>query len=1845
MSQENITSNKGDITNVINSEPKQIDNSNPVEEQNIQNATVLSETYIPVSEVCDTLDMSAPVRMLYDMNRNLQDIDRKVRGIDLFVMEQLGYKDMISLCRAFGAEQVDAIAAAIVQIQDGKGLILSDMAGSGKGRVIAGIMRYAKLQGKKPIFITEKPNLFSDIYRDIIAIGLDAGIPLRYRSGEVEKTIEVSRELVVSAMKEDINNDDFDLEGFDPELLFKKGNKEITEQAIEEYRKENFPDQTVKVYKYNTNKNYEEDVKGQKRFVPYILNGASSKTEIKDADGNILYKGLPAPKNYEVLESKTIGDEYDCVLATYSQFSSMKASKKIEFMVEMAKDNIVEMDECFTPDSKIDGISIKDIKEGDLVRSYNHKLNLVEYKRVNTLFTKEVKEIVKVKFSNGKTHYVTGNHPYFSPDENEYYPINKKLLTFVLNINHQDNEKNKQMGNTSVHNVWENEGYSSGNGYGSSEKGEGILLGRMQKEVLPNNIIREWEEVIGTQSKGRGEISANEGKQSDEKSCNESQSFNEIESYGSSTKIQGWKRAFNFTSTTFSNSIRLGYGNNCENIQKSSIISSPLQIRHWKFGFKNSNRGGWRISQSVNSKRTGFEKRESSERVRVESIEILKQGSGNGFEQVCPNGVVYNIEVADNNNYFVDDILVHNCHNASGTSRRGSILQNIVSNTRGVLFASATYAKRADNMPIYAIKTDIADAELTSEELIDAINKGGVAMQEILSSQLVAEGQMMRRERSYEGIEINYMTLDETAEVKDPDFNLKNIHYSIADRFLSVIREIITFVQNDVNPVVVSKRADWIKEQCGDKAANDILYGSKDDKDAARELCKADLYNNSPYLGIFNIVSQLFFSINAEAVANWAIYRMKQGKKPIIALASTMESALDYAISESEGSKIDVDFSVILKRRLAKALEYITLNEDEIADRNQLDVEELSGVGQLNYEKIVENIEALTMGITISPIDLIRKRIAEAGFTVEEVTGRNRIVEFDKREESGLVKNRNIPNATDVFANFNNNVIDCLIINQAGSTGSSAHAIKTNKVTKVTYEDGIPVVPTSLEDTDEVKQRVMIILEAERDVNKEVQKRGRIFRTGMIFNPMYDYISSAIPAQRRFMMMLRKKLRSLDANTSSNQKQSSEILDVVDFLNEYGDEVVAKFLAKNPNINSMIGNPVSYNIILGENGEQEHIPVGSIKDLAYNVTGKVAILSTEEQELFYNDVTSEYKAYQSKLIQEGRWNLEVDSLDLQAKTLSKDAISVGNSKKKSVFGGATFLEYCEINNIRKPFSKSHLVNLYSSILSTKNIDGSIVDITIDEYIDNLNSAIDARAKAEYNHFHPQYLRAKQREVDSLPKDKRIAKIKNEAKRAEALRDETSRIVGLWDDKIAYLENIFEKANEYKKIVSFFAPKKAVSYKLQKQSFDGISVGVRMEVGTWLSAHAFSLRIAFPSTLRQLDISFSSLNEIKSIMSSTLSVYDDRQRDVVGKGILSDWDDRIKDSVSQRVNRYIVTGNILKAYGIPELSDASNRLISYSTIDKKVKKGILLSEYFNPYELYVKIPIDAAKDMAVQAIGSTRILTFGDDDIIKIAPRQDMLLIRREKTKKKSYHIDKNNELSQYLDTNWVKLGDYYQAEIIGKDNIEKVVDVLYSLGFPMNLRFEDFKSISKNYDTNDRFREEDAIDELLRKYNENLEAYEREQNVPFEKASEASYKKMEEMEKELYDLRKEKENNKALRFFVDTLNIAKKTKEKEVGKMELGGEFGDLKTIGDLQNDERFHYISNPTEAKEILSHFNPKFDEIDELTKEPYFNNIGGLFVRYEDGDIVHVFVYEGSVPSIEKPVLEIFPKNEYFK
>lgn len=1402
---------EADTTPIIDTTQIATDTSAPLEDKQIQNADITVNPYIPKSLVCNTVETSVPLSMLYEMNKAMGDMNRKVRGVDWFVCEKLGYSDLIDLCTAFSAEQVDAIAMGIYQIDQGKALVLGDQTGIGKGRAVSAIMKYAKRIGKKPMFFTEKTNLFSDIYRDNIAIGLDSAVAIEINTGEtIERVKKVTKKEIIEAIEKDIENNDFELE-YDADSLFKKGNEKDLESAIIEYRELYFPNEIILEDKYVKNPDYENDIRHKTRFVPFIVNGRDKKTDIKDLNGNIIYRGLEAKAQSDIFNSKQLPDEFDCILATYSQVSSPDRSKvKADFLFAMAKDNVIILDES---------------------------------------------------------------------------------------------------------------------------------------------------------------------------------------------------------------------------------------------------------------------------------------------------------------------------QNASGQSNTGKFIMTLLEQGLGVFYASATFAKRPDNMPIYAVKTAMRDTELDSNALISAIDAGGVPLQEIVSSILVSEGQMIRRERSYEGIDVNYIYLNETqSEIGMPQFNLSEEHRAIADNITSIVRKIMAFQEKYVAQAIKEIDKKLKEEQAEAKQFDQ-------QKDAS--------INNTPvFSGIFQLITQLLFSLKADALADYAIMRMKQGKKPIIAFSSTLESFLDY-LNAGEDETIKTDFSIILKRRLEKTLQYTVLQANGSYEKYTLADIDLGLIGNQEYESIAEEIENAGVNISISPIDWIIKRIKESGFEIGEVTGRNKYVEFIGNDR-GYIKKRIKPNASDVFRKFNNNQFDCILINQSGAVGASAHAIKTDKVFTVNYDEkGNPIIPTSLDDKTAVQQRVMISLQAELDINKEVQKRGRPNRTGQVFKPIYDYLISDVPAEMRLMMMMQKKLKSLDANTTSNQKQSKKILDVVDFLNVYGDEKVVEFLIAHPEINSLTGNILKFEFGMPSKSTE------AISDKAHKVSGRVAILPVAMQEEFYNTVTRSYAAYERQLKSEDKWTLEVEKLDLRAKTLDKSPISVGSPKYKSVFGGAVFIEKCEINNLRRPYSKKEFTTILNDSLQITVNKGEYVDsasATPKEITDSINLRLDNYISALKLSSINSWGVILKRDLATIEESKTYIKLKtldekNKFRAEFEFKINEENKIGLSHS----LERIDNLENDLRKSINFFEVKRLVAYPFDGSFVTGICVGLRFLDGeSKFTRSTIEAEILIPNSIRRVLIPLSS-QMVESIMNLTREHHPKNNSDSATKRFIDEWDFATVSNRSERIVRYIITGNILKAFGL-EAYSKKGKLISYTTFDNQIKKGILLGSEFKPEGLSVSVPIINAEKSILNM--TTHQVFYIVPDEIHIAKTQYFWRLYVNKNSK--YPLYKFDELTRLaVNAKWDKpRGENNYVNDFEQTAMKEVIRLLYErYKLSAQIPASAFESMKDQFDIEDREEKQMGENELINKYNSQLDAYEKEQLfVPLD---ESEVEKMDDLQKQLYDAQKEIKELRQIKHWYNMYTLLDKAKKKK----------------------------------------------------------------------------------------------------
>ncbi len=972
--------------------------------------------------------------------------------------------------------------------------------------------------------------------------------------------------------------------------------------------------------------------------------------------------------------------------------------------------------------------------------------------------------------------------------------------------------------------------------------------------------------------------------------------------------------------------------------------------------------------------------------------------------------------IAEGNIFIMDE-----AHNSSGSSNTGEFLQGAVRNTKGVVFLSATFAKRPDNMPIYAMKTAIADCNMSKDELVESITRGGVALQEVLSSQLVAEGQMLRRERSFEGVEVNYITLDDKAEE----------HRAIADNITDILRDIIAFQNSHVNGIV--EELDKIAVAEGKEVG-------------VREGTSQAGVDNQPYFSkVFQVINQMLFSLKAQAVAERAIMRLQEGKKPVIAFASTMGSFIETLENEqglpvSDGDTINADFTEVLKRGLDGILRYTEKDIDGNPVYKKFELSELPPEAQVEYNRIYERIRAVSTGITISPIDVIIKKLQDTGYSVAEVTGRKYELQMNHKGSKALVMSRKKINTNDAFRKFNNNEVDVLMINQSGSTGASAHAIPTAKVP-----------------APQVKQRVMIVLQAELDINTEVQKRGRINRTGQILKPLYDYVTSAIPAEKRLMMMLQKKLKSLDANTTSNQKQSTKILDVPDFLNKYGDKIVKEYLIENPEINDILDDPLKLKDSKSDSSEGNSNP---IEDAAHKVSGRVAVLSTKMQQDFYNEVAERYNDYEAYLRQVGEYDLEVEAMNLDAETISSRIVKMGKGSD-SAFGEDSIMETIRANVLKKPFTKVELNNLLNESLKDKDA-VSLQQELIEEYRQDSEKRL-ALEQQDVKEKYDELIR-------NVPNEKKVKKIAGEAERQQAIKEREHELTTARDSQVNVLRAKAANRKAYlEKIFRFFHVGRNLRYPIETFTsgnelvpsvFIGYSIDRKKK--NPFAPSLIKLRFAIANSSKYLSIPASYSEDIMAIIGASSDV---EQPDK--EALLTLWEEYTKQNYVDRKIRHVITGNLLQAF-----SDFKGKLVSYTTIDGKTIKGILMPENWNPGEQVqdkVVVPIIKALPLIKSLVHGGHITTSNGISFFRQGNRY-RVIVAASRAKGGDIYLDKQI-LEVVENNNFEKVSDK-MAAMVDESKITQLVEILqanHSCAITLNsAQFRDIEKSTHRYSSRKR---------------------------------------------------------------------------------------------------------------------------------------------------------------------------------
>lgn len=537
--------------------------------------------------------------------------------------------------------------------------------------------------------------------------------------------------------------------------------------------------------------------------------------------------------------------------------------------------------------------------------------------------------------------------------------------------------------------------------------------------------------------------------------------------------------------------------------------------------------------------------------------------------------------------------------------------------TQGV-FLSATFAKRPECMITFMRQT-VLSSLATNETLQAAFANGGVPMQEYVASKLAHEGQMIRREHSNEGMpEPAYTYLDEKL----------TLHSELFDKVMYWFREIV-------------KLSDMVKRLM-----------------PMASLLGLPVFKPYPARAqLFYVNKILLLALKARDVAEAAVRDVKDGKSVVISLSDTLECVLRDSIDPDTGECRRGDFSTILLRILDKTLRNPLIPSMTVFE---FDLHELIGISELKVkineiriysEQIRAGIMEDVFHLPLSPIDVIRQLITQETFVdsqgtrrnirFEECTGRARQLEYlspegDDEFVNVTVKPRKKRHSNLIYNDFQNNKLDVILINACGAIGASAHAVATAEV-----------------DESEVRQRKMLIMQNDLDVNIDLQKRGRINRTGQVVQlpPLYEYIITAIPSEKRLNMMLRAKLRSLSANTTANQDQDKRQADFIDISNKYGNAVTADYIAANPELAFVLG--VKKNTT------------------ASQMLARIAMLSVAAQHDIIDDLFSAYQNLEQELRRINQWDLEREHRDFEAKFVREELFTA--SVDETALGGASML--------------------------------------------------------------------------------------------------------------------------------------------------------------------------------------------------------------------------------------------------------------------------------------------------------------------------------------------------------------------------------------------------------------------------------------------------------------------------------------------------------------------------------------------------------------------------------------------
>ena len=576
-------------------------------------------------------------------------------------------------------------------------------------------------------------------------------------------------------------------------------------------------------------------------------------------------------------------------------------------------------------------------------------------------------------------------------------------------------------------------------------------------------------------------------------------------------------------------------------------------------------------------------------------------------------------------------VIVDESHNASGDSNTGHNLRRILdASGRAPVFSSATYAKRPDNLAIYA---GALPPLFRNDDVGALLRQGGAPLQEAYSQMLAEDGVLVRREHDLSNIAFRAET-DAPRAARNRE---------LSDRLASVLEK-MAWLGGDIEAFISE-----LNLHLADGAGSDEAGGERK--------------GNRAGLQVMNFGSRLYqlnrlflLALKVDHAVEFGAREIEAGRKPMFVLENTLETLLKAIVTDrfdeggadggdggddGDGERADggggepeaadgrprapagefpmMTFRDALSRVLDRMMTYTARDRYGNGSRHAITEERLLAM----VAGIAEDI-ARFPDLPLSPLDSVRLDLQARGFRVGELSGRSFQVEWVEKPEGRAMRARPRPaeDRVDTVFKFNTDVYQGLIVTRSGSTGLSAHA-----------RDDVPGWSPA--------PRALFELQIPQNVAERIQFWGRINRRGQCAAPTVVTPSSGLPAEVRLIAMQNAKLRQLSANTTSNQDSAALDRHVPDLLNPIGNRIARRWARQNPYQAGRLSAEVSE--------ERDDLPLWYVN----RITSRVMLLPVSEQEAVLEELAGLYRAHLQELKAQGIQPLRTAECDWKCREVER----------------------------------------------------------------------------------------------------------------------------------------------------------------------------------------------------------------------------------------------------------------------------------------------------------------------------------------------------------------------------------------------------------------------------------------------------------------------------------------------------------------------------------------------------------------------------------------------------------------